>query len=218
MLKEVDALLRGVGRHAVGGGRVPWITIVLLASSGGFLYGAVMGFYGGRPLQSLFSGLKVPLLLTVSTLVCLPSFFVLNTVLGLRDDFAAAARGVLAAQGGMAICLAGLAPVTALGYLSSGHYAFALVLNGLMFAIASLAGQVALARHYRPLLAANPRHRIGLTAWLVLYIFVAIQLAWMLRPFVGAPGLPTAFFREEAWGNAYVRVFTAVMELMNPSR
>jgi hypothetical protein len=45
-----------------------------------------------------------------------------------------------------------------------------------------------------------------LGTWLVIYIFVAIQMAWVLRPFVGDPGAPIEFFRRESWGNAYVVV------------
>ena len=197
--RKIDALLRGEAT-------VPWRFIAVAVCLAGFGYGTVMGFHGGRFLQALYSGLKVPLLLSVATCVCLPSFFVLNTVLGLRSDVAVAVRAVLLAQGSVAVCLAGLAPLTAVGYLSSANYPFAMVLNGVMFALASLAGQITLTRHYRPLLARDPRHWLGLFAWLILYVFVAIQAAWVLRPFIGAPGLPTSFFRQEAWGNAYVQV------------
>jgi hypothetical protein len=40
----------------------------------------------------------------------------------------------------------------------------------------------------------------------MLYVFVAIQGAWVLRPFVGAPGLEPSFLRAELWTNAYVVV------------
>jgi len=33
---------------------------------------------------------------------------------------------------------------------------------------------------------------------------VAIQMAWVLRPFIGSPGNPVQFFRAESWGNAFV--------------
>jgi len=33
---------------------------------------------------------------------------------------------------------------------------------------------------------------------------VAIQMAWVLRPFIGSPGNPAQFFRAESWGNAFV--------------
>jgi len=177
---------------------------------GGLLYGAVMGAYGLRPLQMLYSALKVPLLLGVSALVCLPNLVAVNTVLGLRDDFAAALRAVLLAQGTVCISLAAVAPLTAVAYLSTDAYDLAVLFNGLMFLAAALAGQITLGRHYRPLIAANPRHRLGRNAWLGLYMFVAIQMGWVLRPFVGNPDLPTRFFREGAWGNAYVEVAAIV--------
>ena len=75
-----------------------------------------------------------------------------------------------------------------------------------MFGVASVAAQWMLRRFYRPLIARNPRHRLLLRTWLVIYAFVGIQMAWVLRPFVGAPHAPTRFFRQEAWGNAYVEL------------
>jgi len=51
--------------------------------------------------------------------------------------------------------------------------------------------------------AANPRHRVLLRLWLVIYAFVGIQMAWVLRPFIGSPNTATGFFRQDAWGNAY---------------
>jgi hypothetical protein len=214
VIASVDGLLRGEGRFAVGNGRVPLVEIAAVLAVCGFVYGAAMGSFSVRALQSLYSGIKVPILLCAATVICLPSFFAINAVLGLRDDFAAALRGVLAAQGTVAVCLAGLAPVTLLSYLSSSNYRFAIVVNGLYFLIAALAGQVTLQRHYRPLVARNPRHRLARAAWLALYVFVAIQLAWVLRPFVGAPTMATRFFREDAWSNAYVAVLQTVWELL----
>jgi hypothetical protein len=133
-----------------------------------------------------------------------------NTLLGLRDDFARAFRGVLAAQATMAVVLAALAPVTLWAYASSADYDLAIFLNGGLFLVATLVGQVVLSRHYRPLIEGNPRHRLGKATWLTLYVFVAIQLAWVLRPFVGSPGLDAAFFREDAWSNAYVSLFRRI--------
>jgi hypothetical protein len=214
MLARVDALLKFDPPFAAGRGRVPWLELALITAAGGFLYGAVMGSYGGRPLQSLFAGIKVPLFLGVSTLICLPSFYVVNTLLGLREDFRAAFRGILAAQATLAVCLAALAPVTLVLYLSISRYPMAVFLNGIQFAVATLAGQMTLARHYGPLEAARPRHRIGKYTWFGVYVFVAIQMAWVLRPFVGSPGFPTQFFREDAWSNAYVRVFLTISKAL----
>ncbi len=173
----------------------------------GMLYGTAMGVFGGvlgdRKWQVLYSAVKVPFLLLVTFLIGLPSFLVLNTLFGLRRDWGEAVRAVLAAQAGLAIVLAALAPFTLLWYASSADYEAALLFNGLMFAVASLAGQWLLRGYYRPLIQRNPRHRGMLALWLGIYVFIGIQMAWLLRPFVGDPGLPVQFFRHEGFGNAY---------------
>lgn len=214
MIGQADALLRGQGPYAAGRGIVPWRQLVLLVVVSGFVYGAAMGAFGGRALQALYSASKVPLLLGCSTLVCLPNFYVVNVLLGLRDDFSAACRGVFAAQATLAVVLASLAPVTLFFYVSSDGYELAKVWNGLVFFVGTVAGQLTLSHHYKPLIAHNRAHRLGRAAWIVLYVFVAIQLAWVLRPFLGAPDLPTAFFRTDAWSNAYVEVFDAIARML----
>jgi hypothetical protein len=73
--------------------------------------------------------------------------------------------------------------------------------------LASFAGQHLLRGFYRPLIARNWRHRRMLWTWLALYVFVGIQMAWTLRPFLGALSAPVQFFRTGAdWENAYVVV------------
>lgn len=206
MIAGIDDLLRGQGIHAISQETVPWRTLVLLVAVCAALYGIAMGSFGGRTLQALYSACKVPLLIGGATLVCVPNFYVVNMLLGLRDDWHRACRGILAAQGTATIALVALSPCTLVLYASSDHYELCLVGNGLVFAIATGAGQVTSNRHYRPLIAGNPRHRIARATWVTLYVFVAIQMAWVLRPFLGAAGLPTQFFRDDAWTNAYVAV------------
>ncbi|NQT52090.1 hypothetical protein HQ576_08565, partial [bacterium] len=91
-------------------------------------------------------------------------------------------------------------------YLSSGDYSLAVTCNGVMFATASLSAQVVVRRYYRPLIRREPRHRLMLHVWFFFYIFVGIQMGWVLRPFIGDPNSPVVFFRGGAWGNAYVVV------------
>ena len=213
MIAAVDDLLRGEGMHAASHERLPWGALGLLVLVPALLYGCVMGSYGDRALQAAYSACKMPLLIVGATLVCLPSFYVINVLLELRDDWNAACRGILAAQATMTVTLAALAPLTLLLYASSDHYELCLVGNGVAFAIGTAAGQVTMARHYRPLIARDGRHRRARAAWIVLYVFVAIQMAWVLRPFLGATGLATTFLREDAWTNAYVAVAAVVVRL-----
>jgi hypothetical protein len=139
-------------------------------------------------------------------MIALPNFFVLNTLFGLRRDFAESLRALAATQAGLSIILASMAPLTTLWYASSANYAAALRFNGLMFAVASFGAQILLRGYYQPLVRRNPRHRWMLWFWLAIYVFVGIQMGWVLRPFIGDPGTPVQFFREGAWSNAYVVV------------
>jgi hypothetical protein len=184
----------------------------------GMAYGAVMGAFGGifgdRSWQILYSAMKVPLLLLVTFLISLPSFFVLSTLIGLRRDFGEAARALVAAQAGVATVLASLAPFTVLWYVSFADYQAAILFNAAMFAVASLAAQWLLRAFYRPLIARSSKHRLLLRTWIVVYAFVGIQMGWILRPFVGSPTTPVQFFREESWGNAYVVVTHLVWQVL----
>jgi hypothetical protein len=193
------------GRPAVAWQQL-WPTVIAFS----FFYGAVMGTFGGvagdRLWQVMFSAVKLPLLLAGAFLLGLPTFFVLNSLAGVRSDFGAVLRALVASQAGLAVVLGALAPYTALWYATSADYQAATLFNALMFAVASAAAQALLRRAYRPLIARHPAHRRLLRLWLLLYAFVGIQLAWVLRPFIGTPGAPVRFFREDAWGNAYVVV------------
>ena len=200
--REAESVLRG---HASARGW--WLVLVC-----GLAYGAVMGSYGGRPLQAVYSALKVPILLGATVALTLPSVFMLNTLLGVRGDLPRALQSVAASQAGLTIVLVSLAPITLFWYASTTDYHAAILFNGLMFGVASAGSQTILRRGYRPLVAKDPRHRWLLRAWLVLYAFVGIQMGWLLRPFIGDPTGPVQFFRDEVWDNAYVIVARMILE------
>lgn len=194
------------------------VTVLLTILLGGLLYGAVMGTSQGigpdNFLQITFSAVKVPILLMVTFSLCLPSYFVLNTLFGLRDDFPQALRALLTTQAGITVLLCALAPYTAFWYINFQHYQLAILFNGMIFGIASISGQIILIRLYRPLIASHPRHRLMLGIWLVQYIAVGIQMGWVLRPFIGNPEIPTEFFRENSWTNAYVAISEMIMRTL----
>ena len=189
---------------------VHWKRALLLIILFGSCYGALMGTFGGiageRLLQVLYSALKVPLLLVFTFVVALPSFFVLNTLLGVRSDFSAVLTALISTQAGLTVLLLSFAPDTLFWYASFSDYDAAILFNAFVFGVAAVAGQWLLRRAYQPLIAKNPRHRVLLRTWLIIYAFVGIQSAWVLRPFIGSPEMTVQFFRQEAWGNAYVEI------------
>jgi hypothetical protein len=174
--------------------RLMRLALVVILGAG--FYGLIMGSYSVLPadrlLLSVYAAIKAPLLLGVTFILALPSFYVVNSLLGLRDDFGHVLRALLATQAGVALVLASLAPLTAWWYISVRHYEQAIIFNLGMFAVAAFAGQLLLRRGYRPLIARQPRHRVLLRVWLGIYAFIAVQMAWVLRPFIGHPEGPRA--------------------------
>lgn len=212
---QIDAELRGESPPRFNAKHLA--LLLCIATLCGMIYGAVMGTFTGLPvdrrMQLIYSAVKVPILLLVTFAISLPSFFVVNTLLGLRSDFAAAIGALASAQLGVAIALLSLAPITCVWYLSTSDYHGAILFNALIFALAAVAGQIILRRRYAVLIQSDPRHRLVLRGWLIAYAFVGIQMGYVLRPFIGDPGQPVRFFRDEAWGNAYVVVSNMAWEL-----
>jgi hypothetical protein len=172
---------------------------------GAAAHGLALGATSGEWAMALFSAIKVPLLLLVSSAVTLPNFFVLHAALGLRADFGAACRGLFAAQAALALVLGATAPLVVFFACSVDNPYLLTVLDGLLFLAGVAAAQVVLRRCYRPLLLRDRRHRLTLASWAVLYVFFAVQLAWVLRPFLGTEGYPVEFLRPNAFEqNAYL--------------
>lgn len=206
ILRTIDSLA-----HPRESSSPPLVPIVVLAAACMAMYGCAMGTYevweDDRWKLAVFGAIKSPVLLLATTLLVLPGFFVLNSALGLREDIGTALRAVLASQASLALALVSLAPVTVLAYLSGLAHNQAILVNALMFTLATLVGQGVMLRWYRPLIARNPRHRFALFAWLVLYAFVGMQTGWMLRPFIGTLQTPPTFLREEPFSNAYIAIW-----------
>ena len=219
VLVRADILLRGnlPKSPAAGSARTVFHTALLVALFGA-TYGAAMGTFGGiygqRALQPLYSAIKVPILQLATFAICVPSFFVFNTLIGLRRDFVDVMSALVSTQAIFSILLAALAPLAAVWYTADRDYEHAVLFNGVMFAIACFAAQRRLRQEYRLLIQRDARHRRLLWLWLILFAFVSIQMAWVLRPFIGDPEGPVRFFRDEKWQNAHVIVGKMIWRLV----
>lgn len=213
-IANADGLIKALGRpHIVPALPLPHVLMLgLLAAS---IYGAFMGSFSlhspGRAWLMAFSAIKMPLLIAGTSALVLPAFLVLNSILGLRRDLPRALGAILASQAALTLSLASLGPITRLAYFSGIDHRQAILFNGAMFAVATAIAHIVMLRRYRPLVASNPLHRITLWLWIVLYVFVGIQMGWMLRPFIGSPTIPVTFFREEAFSNAYIVIVRLIL-------
>lgn len=190
---------------------------VVVASAA--VYGAVAGSFGWASFQPspqpLASAIKVPALVVGSAALSLPSYIVISILLGLRNDLPAALGRLGQGLSVFTIVLAALAPFTLLFYVSVSSYNLAVLLNGLPFLVATLAARVALVRGLDDLIAANPKHRLSIGGFLLVFVFVAVQMAWSLRPFVGNPLEPFQWFREQAFTNAYEAIADKIWQVLS---
>jgi hypothetical protein len=172
--------------------------------------------------QLAASAIKVPALFFLTLVVTFPSLYVFSALLGVhlgpKDTF----RLILAPIAVNLAVLASLGPITGFFTLSTSNYHFMKLLNFAFFAIAGVIGLMVLLSMLSRLENVQPPRRpqgnpggpVAATAgsaspsyrekssarttfriWLVIYALVGAQMAWILRPFIGAPGLPFEVFR-----------------------
>jgi len=208
-LHAVSAFLHTGGTRGAEWRRLPSYAPSLVIVLCGCAYGAVMAGYhgvgGDRTLMVVYGALKVPLLFLATMVLAAPSFYVLNLLMGVGDDFVDVWRGLGDYQLSVALQLAALAPVTLFMNLTNGDYRTAQAWSSLMFAVAAWNARRSLNACYRRLIARHRAHALLQRFWFVVYAFVGVQMGWDLRPFVGHPTMPVQFFRDNI-GNAYVEI------------
>lgn len=156
--------------------RAPLAKLLFGALVGTGLYGAAAGFFqGGR--QILLAGLKAPLILGMTLVLCLPSLYVLSSLAGARwtrRTFFATVAGFAAT---LALLLLALLPIGWLFSVSSRYLGSVVWLHLLLWVLALTLGWRFLGRA----LAAVGAHG-GAFVWLLLFAFVSLQVATFLRP------------------------------------
>jgi hypothetical protein len=176
-------------------------------------------------LQLVASTLKVPALFYLTLLVTFPSLYVFNALVGSRLSLANVLRLLIASLAVNLAVLASLGPIVLFFSASTKSYAFIVLLNVAVFSVAGFLGLVFLLQTLNRLTSpawpggnaptAEPssegdasalempvgqtlgRHtRLVFGCWVVVFALVGAQMGWVLRPFIGSPGLPFAWFRE----------------------
>jgi len=165
--------------------RPPLLPLLAGAVVGAGLYGAAAGFFQGG-WQILLAGLKAPLILAMTLLLCLPSLYVLSSLAGARwtrRTFLATVAGFAAT---LALLLLALLPIGWLFSVSSRYLGSVVWLHLLLWAMALILGWRFLGRA----LAAAGAHG-GTVVWLFLFALVSLQVATFLRPVLWRqPGEP----------------------------
>ena len=190
----------------------------MLISSVAFLalYGAVLGSTHSL-WQALGSAAKLPILFLATLIVCAPTLYFFNVLFGSDQSMTQNIAIILTAITVTAVILLSFAPITMFFLLTTSHYQFFKLLNVAIFAIAGIAGVVFLGQGMR-VVSGSEREGSGarrwlLYLWIIVYAFVGSQMAWTLRPFIGAPSMGFELFRQLG-GNFYTNIFASIGEIL----
>lgn len=178
------------------------------------------------PWQALFVAIKFPLILLLTALGNALLNAMLAPLLGLNISFRqsllailmsfAIAAAVLGAFSPLAAFLVWNAPPLVSASSSNPTYAFIKLTHVVVIAFAGIAGTGRLFQLLAQLGGSKAVARRVLFAWLAGNLFLGSQLAWIARPFIGAPHLPVVFLRDTAFqGSFYENVFRTVLNLLS---
>lgn len=180
------------------------------------LYGAVMGSTHSL-WQTMSSAAKLPILFLATLFVCVPSLYFFSLLFGSNQSLSQNITIILTAITVTAVLLLSCAPITLFFLLTTTQYQFFKLLNVAIFAVSGLMGVVFLYQGMR--IVSNPElegantRRWVLIFWMFVYAFVGSQMAWTIRPFIGAPGTKFELFRQLG-GNFYSNIIYSIGEIL----
>jgi len=196
---------------------------VIVAGAG--VYGAVMGSWRD-PLQALYTGIKLPLVILLTTLGNGLLNGMLAPLLGLNVTFRQSLSVVLMSFAIASIVLGALSPValfivwntpplTIGTKLSSPEYGFLQLTLAVFVALAGVTGNVRLVPLLRQWTGSAVTARNVLLAWLAGNLFLGSQISWVLRPFIWDSKRPVEFIGPEHFqGSFFETIFNAVCRLV----
>jgi len=230
-LRQIPVLLRGHPESLDAWAqrwetkRVLLYVVVIVVGTG--VYGAAMGCWRA-PLQAIYTGIKFPLIVLLTTLGNAFLNGMLAPLLGLNLSFRQSSVAILMSFTIAAAILGAFSPLifflvwnapplSSRAAMSSATYQFILLSHVALIAFAGVTANVRLVQLLQRLSGSGILARKILFAWLAGNLFLGSQLSWNLRPFVGSPNLPLEFLRPNPFqGNFYESVVQAARHLLFP--
>ena len=183
ILRAQGAVLRDLKNDRQLGRYLASMALTTLLFTGA--YGAIMGLFKPE-LQTLYSAAKLPIVLLGTGLLCTPTFYVFNAILGSRFTFRQTLAIVLFLASSTTLVLVAFAPIAWFFTASTDGAGFLVFLHLLVFFIAVAYGVNTLnaARRYLNYIDAGhtPINGGFLLVWFLIVLFVGLQMAWYFRP------------------------------------
>lgn len=203
--------------------RLFWCVALIIAGAGA--YGGAMGSWRDA-LQALYTGIKIPLVILLTTLGNTLLNGMLAPLLGLNLTWRQSLLMVLMTFAIAAVILGALSPVaafvvwntpplTAATRLASVEYGLLQLTLVAFIAYAGVTGNLCLMPLLRLVSGSVAVARKVLLAWLAVNLLLGSQICWVLRPFIWDPARPVEFLGPEYLrGSFYETVFEAARRLL----
>lgn len=201
-----------------------WFCVASVLAGPG-LFGAAMGSWR-EPVQALYTGIKLPMAILLTTLGNGLLNGMLAPLLGLNITLRQSLVLVLVGFAITALILGGLSPValflvwntpplSAATQLTSPEYGFLQLSLALLVAAAGITGCVRLWPLLRDWAGSVAVGRKVLFAWLATNLFLGSQVCWVLRPFIWDPAGPPRFIGQEYLrGSFFQTVLEAALRII----
>jgi hypothetical protein len=180
------------------------------------LHGAVMGSTHSL-WQTLSSAVKLPVLFLSTLVVCSPTLYFFNLIFGSNQSLTQNFTLILTAITVTGVLLLSFTPIMLFFLLTTNSYQFFKLLNVGVFAVSGFVGVRFLSQGMQVVSTAGKEgagaRRSVVRLWIVVYAFVGSQMAWTLRPFIGAPSMDFELFRQLG-GNFYANIFASIGEIL----
>jgi hypothetical protein len=181
------------------------------------IYGIVMGSYHSY-IQAIVAGLKVTVLFLSALLICFPSFFVIQQVLGSKMTLRQMIIIVLSGFVLTTTIALSFSPIIILFQITGRNYHFLQLLHVAIFLFSGIFGMRLMIDALKFACEKKDTYpKIGVTVfriWIIILAFVGIQLAWNLRPFLCDKNEEFKLFRKYE-GNFYTAIIYSVQQLIS---
>ncbi len=190
---------------------------ILIICLFGFIYGIVMGSYHSF-LQAIVAGLKVMILFITSLLICFPSFFIIQQVLGSKMSFRQMILIILSGFVLASTITLSFAPIIIFFLITGSNYHFLQLLHVGIFIFAGIFGMkliINALKHACEKKNIYPQTGVSVfKVWIIILAFVGIQLSWNLRPFLSDRNEDFKLFRKYE-GNFYTAIIYSFEQLLS---
>lgn len=182
-----------------------------------FIYGLVMGSYHSL-LQSIVAGIKMIVLFLCTLVICFPSFFVIQQVLGSKMKFRQMVIIILSGFVLTSAIALSFSPVVIFFQITGDNYHFLQLLHVAIFLFSGFFGMRLMIDALKYACdKKNVYPQIGVSVfriWIIILAFVGIQLAWNLRPFLHEQNEDFKLFRKYE-GNFYTAIIYSAKQLIS---